>query len=129
MFRPVTPDAPNRLTRNRTRSCRQRGDLDGIAEVLKSGDEALGLGGFGATIEVVRAQVLIAGAVLEHVIDGCEDGSGKSAYDAQRNVEPKTLSLPIDDLGSDETGDKAEYDPTNNAHVNPPYIATEQREL
>ena len=39
----------------------------------------LGLGGFGATIEVVRAQVLIAGAVLEHVIDGCEDGSGAGA--------------------------------------------------
>jgi hypothetical protein len=39
----------------------------------------LGLGGFGATIEVVRAQVLIAGAVLEHVIDGCEDGSGDGA--------------------------------------------------
>ena len=61
------------LTRNRMRLCRQGRDLDGIAEVLKSGDEMLGLRGFGTTIEVVGAQVLIAGAVLEHVVDGGED--------------------------------------------------------
>ena len=39
----------------------------------------LGLRGFGTTIEVVRAQVLIAGTVLEHVVDGGEDRSSDGA--------------------------------------------------
>jgi hypothetical protein len=58
--------------------CRQGSDLDGVAEVLKSGDETFGLRGFGTTIEVVRTQVLIAGAVLEHVVSGGEDLSDPS---------------------------------------------------
>ena len=61
---------------DRTPSCRQRGDLDGIAEVLKSGDQTFGLCGFGTAIEVITAEVLIAGSILEHVVDGGEDGSG-----------------------------------------------------
>ena len=54
----------------------------------------LGLGGFGATIEVVRAQVLIAGAVLEHVIDGGEDGSGDGA-DGLFGTAPGTGALEL----------------------------------
>jgi hypothetical protein len=42
-----------------------------------------------------------------------EKSADKSAYDAKRNVEPKALALPIDDLGSDEPGDQAEYDPAD----------------
>jgi hypothetical protein len=39
-----------------------------------------------------------------------EKSADKSAYNAKRNIEPKALALPIDDLGSDEAGDQAEYD-------------------
>ena len=66
-------------SRNRRRLCRQRCNLDGIAEVLKSGDETFGLSGFGAAIEVVGSEILIAVAVLEHEVDGSEERSGDGA--------------------------------------------------
>src|SRR5208283_1906416 len=56
-----------------------RCDLDGIAEAPESGDQAVGLGGFGAAVEVSRAQILVEGAVPEHGIGGREDGSGDRA--------------------------------------------------
>jgi hypothetical protein len=42
----------------------------------ESGDEAVGLGGFGATVEVAGAQIWVEGAVPEHGIGGSENGSG-----------------------------------------------------
>src|SRR5271166_5449082 len=36
-----------------------RCDLDGIAEAPESGDEAVGLGGYGAAVEVSGAQILV----------------------------------------------------------------------
>ena len=39
-----------------------------------------------------------------------------------RDIEPKALALTIDDLGSDEAGDQAKYDPADDAHVNPPSL-------
>ena len=80
------------------RLCRQGRDLDGVAEVLKSGDEILGLRGFGTTIEVVRAQVLIAGAVLEHVVDGGEDRSSDGAdglFGASPGTDAVELGLDV----------------------------------
>jgi hypothetical protein len=35
-----------------------------------------------------------------------EKSSNKSANNSKRNVEPKALALPIDDLAADETGDQ-----------------------
>jgi hypothetical protein len=48
-------------------------DLNFIAEVLKSGDEALGLRRFGTAVEMIWSEVMISGAILEHVVDGGED--------------------------------------------------------
>jgi hypothetical protein len=38
--------------------------LDGIAEAAESGDEAIGLGGFGAPVEVSRTQILVEGVSI-----------------------------------------------------------------
>ena len=35
----------------------------------------------------------------------------------KRNVEPKTLTLLVNDLAADEPGNQTEYDPTDNAHA------------
>src|SRR5262245_53515896 len=48
---------------------------DSVAEVGQAFEEAIGLLGLGATVEVLGAEVLIGSSVLEHVIDGGEDGS------------------------------------------------------
>ena len=48
-------------------------ELDGIAQVFEPPDEALGVGGRGATLEMIRTEVLIESSVFEHVIGGGED--------------------------------------------------------
>src|SRR6185312_16142309 len=53
-----------------------------------------------------------------------KESANESAYNAKSNIEPKALALMINDLGSDEAGDRAEYDPADDAHVNPASIAT-----
>jgi hypothetical protein len=50
--------------------------VDGETKVLQTVDEAQNVLAFGALVEVVCAEVLIEGAVFEHVVGGGEDGSG-----------------------------------------------------
>ena len=40
-----------------------------------------------------------------------------SAHNSKRDVEPESLALSVDDLASDEPGNQAKYDPTNDGHV------------
>src|SRR5262249_2583860 len=40
----------------------------------------------------------------------------QGANDPQRDVEPKTLALLVDNLASDKPGNQAEYDPADDAH-------------
>jgi hypothetical protein len=53
--------------------------LDGIIKVLEAGHKALGLLGFGPAVEVIGAEVLVEGAVGEHVVGAGEDGCGDGA--------------------------------------------------
>ena len=57
----------------------ERTDLNGKAEVLKASDKAFGLSGLGSAVEVIRAEVLVACAVLEHVVCGGQDRCGDGA--------------------------------------------------
>ncbi len=52
--------------------------MDGISQVFQAVDETLGVSGFGSSVEVIISEVLIECAVLEHVIDGGDDGSRDS---------------------------------------------------
>ena len=52
---------------------------DGVAKILQTPDKALGLRGLGAAVEVTGAEILVEGAVLEHVIDGGQDRGGERA--------------------------------------------------
>src|SRR5712672_3725282 len=60
-------------------SCRQRGDLNGVAEVLQTHDEASGVDGFGPLVEVVRAEIAIALTADQHVVDAGQDRGGERA--------------------------------------------------
>jgi len=55
------------------------GQLDGEPEVLEALDKAAGGGGLVPLVEVVGAQILVEGSILEHVIDGAEEGGGDGA--------------------------------------------------
>src|SRR5215831_16359303 len=54
-------------------------DVDGIAKVFKALHEALGLGCFGAAVEMVGTEILVDGSVFEHVVDRRENGGGDGA--------------------------------------------------
>src|ERR1700736_5291300 len=58
-------------------SCRQRGDLNGVAEVLQTHDEASGVDGFGPLVEVVRAEIAIELTADQHVVDAGQDRGGE----------------------------------------------------
>ena len=53
--------------------------MDGIAEFLETREEAPGLHGFGPAVEVVGTEIVIEGAVLEHMVGGGEDRGGEGA--------------------------------------------------
>ena len=66
-------------------------------------NEAAGGGGFGAAVEVIGAEVLVEGAVLEHVIGGAQDGGGDRAdglFGASTGAEAVELGLEVAALGS-----------------------------
>jgi hypothetical protein len=46
-----------------------------------------------------------------------QEAAYERADDSERNIEPKTLTLPVDDLASDEPGYQAKDDPANDAHA------------
>ena len=77
---------------------RQRGDLDGIAEVLQTGNEAVDLLALAALIEVIAAEVFIEGAALQHFIGGGQDRGGdatKRLFSAAAGAEAVELRLEI----------------------------------
>jgi len=53
--------------------------LDGITEIVKSGDEASGLCGFGSAVEVIGAEIVVEGTVREHVVGSGQDRGGYRA--------------------------------------------------
>jgi hypothetical protein len=53
--------------------------LDGITEIVESRDEASGLSGFGSAVEVIGAEILVEGAVREHVVRRGQDRGGYGA--------------------------------------------------
>ena len=50
--------------------------LDGAAEVVETAQEAADRLGFIAAVEVQRPEIAVRDAVAEHVVGGCEHGSG-----------------------------------------------------
>src|SRR5260370_23443983 len=74
------------------------GDLDGESKALETVDEAQNVLAFGALVEVVCAEVLIEGAVFEHVVGGGEDGSGDGddgLLGATPGAQAQELSLEV----------------------------------
>src|SRR5262249_35227865 len=49
------------------------------------------------------------------------------ADDAESDVEPKALAFSVNDFGSNEAGNQAEYDPADDTHRNPPSMALASR--
>ena len=60
-------------------ACGCGGELNGEPQVGKPLNEAAGGGGLVSAVEVVGAEVLVERSVLEHVIDGAQEGSGDGA--------------------------------------------------
>ena len=71
--------AGGRMVAQTLGDCRDRSDLDGKSEVLQAGNEAMDLLALAAFVEVMRAEVVIEGSGLQHLIDGSEDRGSDSA--------------------------------------------------
>ena len=56
--------------------------MDGITEIVESRDEASGLSGFGSAVEVIGAEILVEGAVREHVVRARASPSERQPYSA-----------------------------------------------
>ena len=67
------------LERNKSRVTPRGAYLDGITELLETSDEAPGPHGFGPAIEVIGTEIVVEGAVLEHVVGGGQDRGGEGA--------------------------------------------------
>src|SRR3984893_6617078 len=79
-------------------SCRQRGDLNGVAEVLQTHDEASGVDGFGPLVEGVRAEIAIERTADQHVVDAGQDRGGERAerlFGAAAGAQAVELGLEI----------------------------------
>src|ERR1700719_5305642 len=74
-------------------SCRQRGDLNGVAEVLQTHDEASGVDGFGPLVEVVRAEIAIELTADQHVVDAGQDRGGERAERLFARTKPGEASV------------------------------------
>ena len=53
--------------------------MDGITEIVEPCDKASGLSGFGSAVEVIGAEILVEGAVREHVVCRGQDRGGYGA--------------------------------------------------
>jgi len=72
--------------------------MDGVAEILQTCDEAFGLGGFGAAVEVIGAEIVIELTADQHVIDDGEDRGGERTdrfFGAAAGAQPMKLGLEI----------------------------------
>src|SRR5512144_1465729 len=67
------------LTRNKSGRLGERRDVDRDAEVLGACDEASGLRLLGSLVEVAGAEILVFGAVLEHVVGSRQHRGGDRA--------------------------------------------------
>src|SRR2546423_15368074 len=73
-------------------------EVDIIAKMFETFDETLGLCGLGAADEMLSAEVLVEGAVFEHVVGGREYGCGDGADGLLRSAaaaQTQELSLQI----------------------------------
>jgi hypothetical protein len=61
------------LERNSSSGSGERGNFDVVTELGEPSDEAAGLRLLATAVEVLGSEVLVDGAVLQHVIDGGED--------------------------------------------------------
>ena len=59
--------------------CWDRSDLDGKSEVLQAGNEAMDLLALAAFVEVMRAEVVIEGSGLQHLVVRSEDRGSDGA--------------------------------------------------
>src|SRR6516225_9861152 len=78
--------------------CRQRSDLDGKSQVLQAGNEAVDLLALAASIEVMRAEVVIEGSCLQHLVDGSEDRGSDGAnrlFGAAAGAQAMKLRLQV----------------------------------
>src|SRR5882762_3852045 len=76
-------------------------DFDSIAKVFKALHQALGLRDLGTAVEMVGTEILIDGSVLEHVVDGGENGGGNGTDGFLRPAaatQAQVLSLAIASL-------------------------------
>src|SRR5687768_12679472 len=65
------------LERNLPSGCDgNRSEFSSVAEVLKSPEETLGLRLLGSAVEVIGSEIGVEGTILEHVVDGGEEGGG-----------------------------------------------------
>jgi hypothetical protein len=72
--------------------------LDGITEIVESRDKASGLRGFGPAVEVIGAEIVVEGAVREHVVGSGQDRGGYGAdrfLDASAGAQAVELCLEI----------------------------------
>ena len=103
MHKPKPMPAPKRETRGGSWRDRDRGELNGEAQVLEALNEAAGGGGLVSLVKVVGAEILVERPVLEHVIDGAQKGGGDSADGLKgaptRNVTVE-LGVEVAALGS-----------------------------
>src|SRR5262249_11951796 len=53
--------------------------------------------------------------------EGEQIAAYQSADNSERDVEPETLALCVDNFASNEPGDQAEYNPADDGHVLPPF--------
>ena len=67
-----------------------RRELDGVAEMGEATDEPPGLDLLRTPVEMVRAEVLVGRALLEHVVGGGEDRGGRCSLMAGQ-----ALTLPV----------------------------------
>jgi hypothetical protein len=71
--------------------------LDSITEIAEARDEASGLSGFGPAVEVIGAEIVVDGAVREHVCSGQDRGGyGADGFLASTaGAQPVELCLKI----------------------------------
>ena len=75
-----------------------RGDLNGTVEVLQPCDKTVGVLGFGAPIKVVVTEIIVAGSIATHMIDGGEHRSSDRAdglFDAAAGAKAVELGVAI----------------------------------
>ena len=72
--------------------------MNGVAEILQTGDKAACLGGFGSAIEMIGAEIMIELTADQHVVDCGEDRGSERAdrlFGATTGAQTMKLRLEI----------------------------------